>query len=159
MGDTGPKVSYIAQYLWPQDILLDVEVDGKPQLFDEIGQHMETEHAISGTAVTQGLLRREKVASTGLGNGIALPHARVETLSRMQLAYLRLKSAVPFEAPDGRPVMDVLVILVPKRPTEGHLLILADAAQMLCDSRFIGRLHACTHPVEVKSLFESFRSL
>lgn len=144
----------IAQYLWPEDIVLDIEAVSKDQLFDEIGQHMEREHALSREWVVMGLSRRERVGSTGLGEGIAIPHARVENLSRIQLAYLRLKTPIPYGAPDGKPVSDVLVLLVPKQATEEHLWILAETAQMFADHRFVERLRACRHPIEVKSLFE-----
>ena len=117
----------IAQYLWPEDILLDIDVANKAELFDAIGRHMEREHAMPRERVVVGLSRREQVGSTGLGEGVAIPHTRVEDLSRIQLAYLRLKTPLPFDAPDGLPVSDVLVILVPKQATEEHLWILADA--------------------------------
>jgi PTS system nitrogen regulatory IIA component len=144
----------IAQHLWPEDILLDIEVADKDQLFDEIGRHMEREHAMPRAGVVAGLARREQVGSTGLGEGVAIPHSRVEALSRIQAAYLRLKHPIPYDAPDGRPVSDVLVLLVPKQATDEHLLILADASQIFADSIFRERLHTCRHPVEVKSLFE-----
>ena len=145
----------IAQYLWPEDILLDIEVTGKDQLFDAIGRHMEREHAMPRERVVVGLSRREQVASTGLGEGVAIPHTRVEDLSRIHLAYLRLNSPLPFDAPDDQPVSDVMVILVPKQATEEHLLILADVAQLFSDHRFRERLHSCRHALEVMALFES----
>ncbi|MDO8778087.1 MAG: PTS sugar transporter subunit IIA [Burkholderiaceae bacterium] len=148
-------MSILAQYLWPEDILLDIEVSCKDQLFDEIGRHMEREHAMQREWVAAGLSRREQVGSTGLGEGIAIPHARVEDLSRIQVAYLRLKKAIPYDAPDGCPVSDVLVLLVPKQATEEHLRILADASQIFADREFRTRLRTCRHAIEVKSLFES----
>lgn len=148
-------MSTLAKYLWPEDILLDIEVAGKAQLFDEIGRHMEREHAMRREWVAAGLLRREQVGSTGLGEGIAIPHTRVEDLTQIQVAYLRLKNPIPYDAPDGRPVSDVLVLLVPKRATEEHLRILADAAQIFADRQFREHLHSCRHVLEVKSLFES----
>lgn len=148
----------IAKYLWPEDILLDIEVASKSQLFDAIGRHMEREHAMPRERLVVGLSRREQVGSTGLGEGVAIPHTRVEHLSRIHLAYLRLNSPLLFDAPDDRPVYDVLVILVPKQATEEHLLILADAAQLFSDRQFRERLHSCHHALEVMALFES-RSL
>ena len=145
----------IAQYLWPEDILLDIEVASKGQLIDAIGQHMEREHAMPRERVVVGLSRREQVGSTGLGEGVAIPHTRVEDLSRVLLTYLRLKFPLPYDAPDGLPVSDVLVILVPKKATEEHLLILADAAQLFSDRRFRERLHSCSHALEVMALFKS----
>jgi PTS system nitrogen regulatory IIA component len=148
-------LSTIAKYLWPEDILLGIDVVSKDQLFDVIGRHMEREHAMPHQRVAAGLSLREKVGSTGLGEGIAIPHARVEELTRIQIAYLRLKDPIPYDAPDGRPVTDVLVLLVPKYATEEHLLILADATQIFADRQFREQLHACLHPLDVKSLFES----
>ena len=145
----------VAKYLWPEDILLDIEVVSKGQLFDEIGRHMEREHAMPQKWVVAGLSRREQVGSTGLGEGIAIPHARVEDLLRIQLAYLRLKTPLPYDAPDGRPVSDILVILVPKRATDEHLQILAEVAQIFADRPFRERLHSCRHALEVMELFES----
>ena len=148
-------MSAIAQHLWPEDILLDIEVADKGELFDEIGRHMEREHAIPCDRIVSGLSRRESVGSTGLGEGIAIPHARVESLARVHAVYLHLKTPIPYDAPGGQAVSDVLVLLVPKLATDEHLLLLADAAQMFADHRFRQRLRACSHPIEVKSLFES----
>jgi len=148
-------MSTISEYLWPEDILLDIEVASKGELLDEIGRHMEREHGLSREWVVAGLTRREQVGSTGLGEGIAIPHARVEDLARIQIAYLRLKDPIPYDAPDGRSVSDVLALLVPKRATDEHLMILADATQIFADRQFREQLHACRHAFEVKSLFES----
>lgn len=148
-------LSTIAKYLWPEDILLDIEVDSKDQLLEKIGRHMEREHGLSPERVVAGLARREQVGSTALGEGIAITHAKVEELTRIQIAYLRLKRPIHYDAPDGRPVSDVLVLLVPKRATEEHLLILADASQIFADFEFRERLHSCRHALEVKTLFES----
>jgi len=148
-------MSTISEYLWPEDILLDIEVASKDELLDEIGRHMEREHGLLREWVVAGLNRREQVGSTGLGEGIAIPHARVEDLTRIQIAYLRLKDPIPYDAPDGQPVSDVLALLVPKRATDEHLMILADATQIFADRQFREHLHSCRHALEVKSLFES----
>ena len=148
-------MSTISEYLWPEDILLDIEVASKDELLDEIGRHMEREHGLLRELVVAGLNRREQVGSTGLGEGIAIPHARVEDLTRIQIAYLRLKDPIPYDAPDGQPVSDVLALLVPKRATDEHLMILADATQIFADRQFREHLHSCRHALEVKSLFES----
>ena len=151
-----PAVKRIADLLLPDDILLDVDVSSKSQLIDEIGRHMQRAHAMAPESVALSLSHREQIGSTGLGEGVALPHARVKNLDRVQVAYMRLKSPIPFDSPDGKPVSDVLVLLVPKQATEEHLTILAEAAQMLSDRRFRWRLHLCKHPPEVKRLFEAW---
>ena len=146
----------IAELLKPEDILLDVNVSSKSQLLEEIGRHMERTHALSQEWVALSLARREKVGSTGLGDGFAIPHARVKDLDRIQLAYLRPMSPIPFGAPDGKPVTDILVVLAPKQSAEEHLIILADAARMFANQRFCVQLRLCGNPVAVKRLFETW---
>jgi nitrogen PTS system EIIA component len=146
----------IASYLCPEDIWLDADMSSKSSLFDAIGQHLEQEHSLPRDSVSQGLSRRERLGSTGLGQGIAIPHARVTNLNRILVAYMRLKSPIPFDAPDGEPVCDILVLLVPKEATEEHLTILADATQMFGDRRFRARLRQCADPLAVKRLFDTW---
>ncbi len=151
-----PTLSTLADLLRLEDILLDLDVSSKPQLFEEIGRHMEREHAMPQAWVAESLSRRELAGSTGLGKGVAIPHARVKNLERIQVAYVRLKLPIPFDAPDGKPVSDVLVLLVPKQATEEHLGILADATQMFSDRQLRERLHLCQHALDVKRLFETW---
>lgn len=144
-----------SRYLRSEDILLDVEVSGRDQLFDGIGRHMETEYSMPHDEVVAGLSRRERVGSTGLGAGIALPHCRIGNATQIRIAYLRLKTPIPFDAFDGQPVSDILVVLVPKQAVEEHLLVLADIARVFSDRRFMERLHACRSPQEAQSLLSS----
>ena len=142
----------IAALLSTGDILLDMDVASKSQLIDEIGRHMERAHTLPQQSVARSLSFREQIGSTGLGQGVAIPHARIKDLDRILVGYVRLKSPISFEAPDGKPVSDILVLLVPMQATEEHLRILAEATQMLSDQRFLERLHLCTGPREVKRL-------
>ena len=155
-GEKEPAVKRIADFLLSEDILLDVDVSSKSQLIDEIGRHMQQVHGMAQQSVAVSLSHREQIGSTGLGEGVAIPHARVKNLERVQVAYMRLKSPIPFDAPDGKPVSDVLVLLAPKQATEEHLRILAEAAQLLSDRRFRYRLHLCGDPLQVKRLFEAW---
>jgi nitrogen PTS system EIIA component len=148
----------VAQYLLPQDVCLDLEVANKRQLFHAIGQHMHREHALSPDDVVLNLSRREQAGSTGLGEGVAIPHARVNGLHRIYALYARLKSPIPFDSPDGRPVSDVLVLLVPRPATEEHLAILADAMHVLSDRRFRKRLHASTNARDAVEVFREAAS-
>ena len=147
------QLNGIADFLWPEDILLNIEVSSKSQLFEEVGRHMERKHALPQGWVARSLSRREQVGSTGLGEGVAIPHARVKDLDRIHVAYVRLKLPIPFDAPDDKPVSHILVLLVPKQATEEHLRILADATQLLSNWRFRENLHLCRNPIDVKRLF------
>jgi len=143
----------VARYLLPQDVCLDLQVANKRQLFHAIGQRMHREHALSPDDVVLSLSRREQAGSTGLGEGVAIPHARIDGLDRIYALYARLKSPIPFDSPDGRPVSDVLVLLVPRPATEEHLVILADAMHVLSDRRLRKRLRASTNPREAVEVF------
>jgi PTS system nitrogen regulatory IIA component len=155
----GPAMNTIANYLSPEDISLDVDVANKHELFEIVGRQMEREHALPLKSIALGLSRREQVGSTGLGQGVAIPHTRVPHLNRMLVAYLRLKSAIRFDAPDGEPVADVVVLLAPKQAAEEHLKVLADAAGMFADRDFRAHLQQCRDAVEVKQLFNAWPTI
>jgi len=139
-----------------EDILLDVVSGSKADLIDEIGQHVESVHGLGRGSVAPALNHRERISSTALGHGVAIPHARVAGLEHIQLMYVRLKFPLLFEAKDGAPVTDVLVLLVPKEAAQEHLDLLAQASKLLSDGRFRDRLHQCKEPLEVKQLFQSW---
>lgn len=145
----------IAGFLSDRDIRLDLEVADKRQLFEAIGRHVEQEHALPQDWVVRSLARREQAGSTGLGLGVAIPHARVSGLDRVLALYMRLRSPIPFDAPDHQPVRDVLVLLVPQPATDEHLVILAEAAQIFSYGCFRERLHGSATRQEVMQLFSA----
>ena len=147
------QLNTIADLLRDEDILLDLDVSSKSQLFEEIGRHMEGRLGMPQAWVVLSLSRREEVGSTGLGQGVAIPHARIKDLYRIQVVYVRLKAPIPFGAPDGEPVSDILVLLVPKQATEEHLRILAEATQMFSDRPFRQRLVLCKDARAARQLF------
>lgn len=146
----------IAELLSADDILLDLEVSCKDQLIEQLSRHMQRVHGLPHHSVAASLFHRERIASTALGEGAAVPHARVKELDQIRVAYVRARLPICFDAPDGKPVSAALVLLVPKQATEEHLTILAEAAQMLSDRRFRERLDRCEHPLEVKRVFDSW---
>lgn len=149
----------ISDFLRSEDIILDLDVTTKSQLFEEIGRHMESRHGMPQAWVVLSLSRREDVGSTGLGEGIAIPHARIKDLERIVVGYFRLAAPIPFAAPDAKPVSDILVLLVPKHATEEHLAILADASRMFSESGFRERLHLCDQASAVRQLFATWPCL
>lgn len=152
----GSHLTNIADLLAPEDILLDLDVSNKGQLFEAIDRHMVQEHAMAKGFVAMSLANRERVGSTGLGDGVAVPHAHVKNLDHVQLAYIRLKSPIAFDAPDRKRVSDVLVLLVPNQANQEHLNILAEVTQIFPDRQFRERLHQCNSPSGVKRLFDSW---
>jgi PTS system nitrogen regulatory IIA component len=149
-------VNVIAKLLTRGDICLDVDVSEKQQMFEQVGLLMEQRHGLAHDFVTRGLARREAVGSTGLGQGVAIPHVRLKGLNQSQALYLRPKRPLPFDAPDGMPVTDFLVLLVPEPASSEHLEILAEAARLFSDSRFREQLRACAGAGEVIRLFDTW---
>jgi nitrogen PTS system EIIA component len=146
-----PRMAHtaLAAILTPADIVLDLDVPTKKRAFDEIAQFVGARHNLLAEDVHASLADREKIGSTALGQGIAIPHARVHSLSHPVAAFVRLKIAIPFDAPDGKPVSDMLVLLVPEDATDAHLQVLAEIAEMFCDKSFRDRLRACDQVAEV----------
>ena len=126
-------MSLVAQLLDPSHVLADLEVSSKKRLFEQAGLLFENQDGIARSVVFESLFARERLGSTGLGQGIAIPHGRIKGLKEAQGALLRLANPVPFDSPDGQPVGLAFVLLVPEKATEKHLQILSELAQMFSD--------------------------
>jgi len=143
----------LSQLLSADDILLDVEASSKTRVFEEVGRLFEKRHGFVQAQVIENLCTREKLGSTGLGQGVAIPHARIKGLRRAVAAYVRTRLPIPFDAPDGKPVSDMLILLVPEQATDEHLQILSWSAQMFGDRRFREQLRMCVAASDVRQLF------
>ena len=86
--------------------------------------------------VVENLLARERLGSTGLGRGVAIPHGRIKGLMEAAAAVVRLRTGTAFDAPDGEPVALFVFLLVPEAATPAHLEVLAEIAEMLSDRAF-----------------------
>src|SRR4029077_13248448 len=148
------SMSQIAELLPAENILLDVDAGSKASLFDAVGALFEARHGLSRRLIVESLLAREKLGSTGLGQGIAIPHGRIRGLSLAQGAFVRLRSPIPFDAPDGKPVAQVFVLLVPEHATEQHLQLLSELAQMFSETRFRESLATPTDAASLRAVFE-----
>lgn len=126
-------MSLVAKLLSAQDVVVDLQVSSKKRLFEQVGLLFENQHALGRSVVFDSLFARERLGSTGLGQGVAIPHGRIKGLKEALGAFIRLSQPVPFDAPDGNPVSLVFVLLVPEKATEKHLQILSELAQMFSD--------------------------
>ena len=126
-------MSLVAKLLAANHVLVDLPVSSKKRLFEQAGLLFENQDGIARSVVFESLFARERLGSTGLGQGVAIPHGRIKGLKEAQGALLRLAQPVPFDAPDGQPVGLVFVLLVPEKATEKHLQILSELAQMFSD--------------------------
>ena len=135
------------------DVLVDVQADGKRQLFEQAGALFEHHHAIATAIVTENLLARERLGSTGLGHGVAIPHGRIAGLKTPVAAVVRMREPMPFDAPDNEPVGLLVFLFVPEAATQGHLEILSEIAEMLSDRRLREALKNPSDAAAVHRLF------
>ena len=126
-------MTHIADLLPESNIALDVDATSKKRLFEQIGQLFENHAQIARSVVFESLFARERLGSTGLGQGIAIPHGRIKGLKHPLAAFVRLAEPIAFESPDGQPVSLLIFLLVPEQATQQHLEILSEIAQLLSD--------------------------
>jgi PTS system nitrogen regulatory IIA component len=148
-----PSMSQIADLLPASSILLDLDAGTKSRLFDAVGTLFETQRGLVRSSVVDSLMAREKLGSTGLGQGIAIPHGRIKGLKNALGAFVRLRTPIDFDAPDGKPVGHVFVLLVPEHATEQHLQLLSELAQMFSERRFREQLGSAPDAAKLHALF------
>jgi PTS system nitrogen regulatory IIA component len=133
-------MNHIAELLPATNIALDLPATTKAQLFSAVGALFEAQAGLARDTVAASLAAREKLGSTGLGQGIAIPHGRMRGLKEARGAFVRLKDPIAFDAPDSKPVSQVFVLLVPEHATDQHLQLLSELAQMFSERGFRERL-------------------
>jgi PTS system nitrogen regulatory IIA component len=126
-------LTLLSKLLPLSNVALDLDATSKKRVFEQAGLAFENNQQIPSSEVFDSLFAREKLGSTGLGQGVAIPHGRIKGIREAVGAFLRLTTPVPFDAPDGKPVNLVFVLLVPERATDLHLQILSELAQLFSD--------------------------
>jgi len=134
----------LSKILSAKNVVLDLEVSSKKRAFEQAGLIFENNCSIARSVVSDNLFARERLGSTGLGHGVAVPHGRIKGLKAPLAAFVRLKDPIPFESPDGLPVKLLVFLLIPDHVTQQHLEILSEVAEMFSDETF--RNHLATDP-------------
>ncbi len=150
-------MSLISKILTPECVLLDSESASKKRVFERVGLLFENTQHIARSQVFDSLFAREKLGSTGLGQGVAIPHGRVKGLRDAVAAFVKMQNPIPFDAPDGQPVNFIFVLLVPERATDMHLQLLGELAQMFSDKSFRDQLESTDDPAAIHKLFSDWQ--
>lgn len=145
-------MSLLSAWLRPQHILLEMEVTTKTGLFEQVAQHLAQTESLSAKTVLSSLQQREALGSTALGQGMALPHARLKSLSEPVLVFVRPVLPIDFDAPDDKPVSEILLLLVPIDAPQRHLELLAEIARCFQDRDFRQQLQDSSSVDQVLSL-------
>jgi PTS system nitrogen regulatory IIA component len=151
-------MNLISKILAPDNVLLDTESTSKKRVFERVGLLFENQMQIARSQVFDSLFAREKLGSTGLGQGVAIPHGRIPKLRDATAAFVKTAHPIPFDAPDGQPVTLIFVLLVPELATDMHLQILGELAQMFSDPDFREKLLACEDGAGMHQLFCEWNS-
>src|SRR5437016_7455783 len=146
-------MNLVAKLLPPSNILLDLDVTSKKRMFEQAGLLFENNQGVARSLVFDSLFARERLGSTGLGQGIAIPHGRIKGLKHALGAFVRPQQPIPFDSPDGRPVEQVFVLLVPEQATEEHLQLLSELAQMFSEKSFRDRVAQASDASGIHQLF------
>ena len=139
----------ISDFLTPAHVLLDVRTSDKGRLLHQLSTRAAAEVGLDAVEVSTQIAKREGLGSTGVGNGVALPHARLKGLKSPFGILAQLRHGIDFEAIDDQPVDVVFLLLLPGAPDEAHLNALACVARALRDPAALERIRDATQREDI----------
>lgn len=139
-------------------VLVNVDATSKKRAFEEAGLLFENLHGLSRALVTDSLFARERLGSTGLGHGVAIPHGRIKGLKSPMAAVFQLGTPIGFDAPDEQPVNLLIFLLVPEAATQKHLEILSEIAELLSDASLRETIRSSATAAQLHGLIAAWRS-
>jgi PTS system nitrogen regulatory IIA component len=140
----------ISDLLSPTDVMIDVSTSNKQRLLQEFAAKAADSLGLHVDQIAPYLLKREELGSTGIGRGVAIPHARLPDLQRPYGVLAKLKQPIEFDAIDGQPVDIVFVLLLPAAE-DGQLGALALVARTLRPPENLARLRSAKNASELYS--------
>jgi PTS system nitrogen regulatory IIA component len=153
-----PIMNRLASILPPAQVLVGVDATSKKRAFEEAGLLFENLHGLSRALITDSLFARERLGSTGLGHGVAIPHGRIKGLKAPMAALFQLASAIGFDSPDEQPVNLLIFLLVPEAATQKHLEILSEIAELLSDAPLREKIKSSPDATQLHQLIASWQS-
>lgn len=139
-----------------ESIFVDVAVDSKKNLFKRVSSIASGNDSEKSSIIIEKLNERERLGSTGVGNGVAIPHSKVNWIQKTKVIFLKLKSSIDFSSSDNKDVDLVFVILAPKNCQSEHLLVLSSISSFLRDKDMVRKLRDLKKPSEILKFLSSF---
>lgn len=130
----------LSQIISSDAVLPNMKATGKRQLLQELSSEAANVSGLDSQLIFETLLRREKLGSTGLGQGIAIPHGKFAALDRVHGLFARIATPVKFDSVDDRPVDLVFLLLAPESAGADHLKALARISRLLRDPEIVEKL-------------------
>lgn len=118
----------------------------------------ENLHGLGRALITDSLFARERLGSTGLGHGVAIPHGRIKGMKAPMAAVFQLADPIGFDAPDEQPVVLLIFLLVPEAATQKHLEILSEIAELLSDAALREQIKSSTDATALHALIAGWQS-
>ena len=143
----------LSDLLTPERVLPLVHISSKKRLLELISKALvKNDETLNSREVFESLCARERLGSTGLGNGVAIPHGRVNGSSTVQAVFIRLSKPLAFDAIDGKPVDLLFALAVPENCTSDHLKLLSHIAERFSDIELLAKLRAAENASELIDL-------
>ena len=140
-----------------ESIVMNCQSRSKKNVLELISQIASGISETSEDIIFQKLYEREKLGTTAFGNGIAIPHARIDNLSEARIIILMLETAIDFDSSDGKKVDLIISLLAPNNKNEIHIKILSKIAEMLDDKDYREKIRNCSNKTEIKSVINSYQ--
>lgn len=145
-----------ADLLTPGRVVCATGVASKKRALEQLSALLASgEPSLTPTQIFDSLLARERLGSTGLGRGVAIPHGRMKQGEQAVGAFVKLHQGIDFDAADRQPVDMLFALLVPEQATDEHLQLLAQLARMFSDAALVAKLRETD---DAAMLYETIRS-
>jgi len=142
----------LTDLLRPDAVLVPLRANGKKQALQMLADHAAVISGLPGRELFEALSQRERLGSTGIGDGIAIPHGRMPGLSRLVGLFARAERPLDFEALDGQPVDIVFVLIAPEGAGADHLKALARVARVLRNHGLLEQIRRTSDPAAVYAM-------
>ncbi|GHC50167.1 PTS sugar transporter subunit IIA [Neogemmobacter tilapiae] len=134
------------------------QLTSKKRLFQELGDIAAQAYGLNASVVVDGLQERESLGPTGVGHGIALPHARLEDLQKIVGVFVRLEKPLDYDSVDRQPVDLIFGLFAPKDSGVDHLKALALVSRTMRDPAICAKLRANTDPAKLHAILTEARA-
>jgi nitrogen PTS system EIIA component len=148
----------LAKLLTPAAVRVLGQLTSKKRLFQELGEIAAQAYGLSGALAIDGLQERETLGPTGVGHGIALPHARLEDLKGIIGVFVRLEKPLDYDSVDRQPVDLVFGLFAPKDSGVDHLKALALVSRTMRDPNVVAKLRANSDPAKLHAILTESRA-
>ncbi|HEY5603785.1 MAG TPA: PTS IIA-like nitrogen regulatory protein PtsN [Gammaproteobacteria bacterium] len=149
----------ISDIISPERVVCNLDVSSKKRVLEQLSTMLasNSSSALVSQEVVDSLLARERLGSTGIGCGVAIPHGRVKNADHAIAAFVQLHHGVDFDATDNQVVDLLFALLVPEESTNEHLQLLAQLAEMFSDEEFRAQLRATKDSQAIYNLLSSWK--